>query len=52
MGRFHSLLPVDIALTAVLRQMNLPGFAQAYQAATLYSDPALHKRLHSLVTGS
>jgi ATP-dependent Lhr-like helicase len=52
MGRFHSLLPIDIALTAVLRQINLPAFAQAYQSATLLNDPELHQQLHSLLSGS
>ena len=48
MGRFHALLPADLAQTAVLRQVNLPVFAQLYQAATLVNDPALYERLHSL----
>jgi hypothetical protein len=48
MGRFHSLLPADLALAAVLRQVSLPTFAQLYQSAMLVNDPALYERLHSL----
>jgi hypothetical protein len=48
MGRFHPLLPADLALTAVLHQVSLPAFAQVYQSATLLNDLALHERLHSL----
>lgn len=52
MGRFHSLLPADIALTAILRQINLPAFAHAYRSTTLLNDLTLHERLHAIVTGS
>jgi hypothetical protein len=48
MGRFHSLLPADLALAAVLRQVSLPTFARLYQSAMLVNDPALYERLHSL----
>jgi ATP-dependent Lhr-like helicase len=34
MGRFHSLLPADLAECAVLAQCDLPRFTRLYQAAT------------------
>lgn len=48
MGRFHPLLPPDVALAAVLRQMSLPAFTQLHQSAMLVDDPRLHEQLHSL----
>lgn len=50
MGRFHSLLPADVALASVLRQVSLTAFARLYQSVTLVNDPALHERLHSLLS--
>ena len=48
MGRFHRLLPADVALDAVIGQLNLPVFGQQYRAATLHNRPELHERLHLL----
>ena len=50
LGRFHSLLSVELAERAILDQCDLPRFAQLYQAATLLSPPAgLRTRLLELI---
>lgn len=49
MGRFHRLLPADVALTAVFDQLDIPQFAQVYGRATITHQPHLHPQLHSLL---
>ncbi|MEI2693186.1 MAG: helicase-related protein [Anaerolineae bacterium] len=49
LGRFHSLLPPDLAYLAALAQVDLARFAQLYRAATVLIPPAgLRLRLLSL----
>lgn len=48
-GRFHSLLPVELAEQAILAQCDLPRFKQLYQTATLVAPaPKLRMRLLDL----
>lgn len=50
LGRFHSLLPPDLAYLAALAQIDLPRLEVLYRAATLLSPPAgLRLRLFSLL---
>jgi ATP-dependent helicase Lhr and Lhr-like helicase len=50
LGRFHSLLPPDLAYQAALAQCDLARFEQHYRAATVFSPPAgLRLRLLSLL---
>jgi hypothetical protein len=50
LGRFHSLLPPDLAYLAALAQLDLPRLETLYRAATLVSPPAgLRLRLLSLL---
>jgi hypothetical protein len=50
LGRFHSLLPPDLAHLAALAQIDLPRLEALYRAATLVSPPAgLRLRLLSLL---
>jgi hypothetical protein len=51
MGRFHRLLPADVAQRAVLTQLNLAGFKQAYGDARLVSNKRINKQLHQLLSG-
>lgn len=51
MGRFHSLLPADVAKTAVIHQLNLPQLAQTYHSAQLITAPHLAEQLHMLGGG-
>jgi ATP-dependent helicase Lhr and Lhr-like helicase len=48
MGRFHKLLPADVARTAVMQQLNLPQLAQTYQSAQITFAPHLAEQLHML----
>ncbi|MBE2233861.1 MAG: hypothetical protein IAE85_10240, partial [Anaerolinea sp.] len=51
LGRFHSLLPPDLAYQASLAQLDLARFQQLYRAATVFSPPArLRLRLLSLLS--
>ena len=50
MGRFHSLLPADVAETAVLRLLDLPRFSQLYREAALVKRPEIYEKLHLLLT--
>ena len=49
MGRFHELLPVNVGVTAVIQQLNLPQFQTHYQHTTLYEADPLHEQLHMLL---
>ena len=50
LGRFHSLLPPDLAYLAAVAQCDLPRFEQLYRSASIVSPPAgLHSRLVSLI---
>lgn len=49
MGRFHSLLPADVGMTAVVGLLNLPRFAHLYQLATLQPLPDKVAQLESLL---
>lgn len=50
LGRFHSLLPPDLAYLAARAQIDLPRLEALYQTATLVSPPAgLRLRLLSLL---
>jgi len=49
MGRFHALLPADVAAEAVLRQLDLEQFSQVYQAARIVNQPDLYGRLEMLL---
>lgn len=49
LGRFHSLLPPDVAYDAVIAQCDLPRFEQLYRAAHLITPAAgLRTRLLQL----
>jgi ATP-dependent Lhr-like helicase len=50
MGRFHRLLPADVATAAVVPLLNLPHFVQAYQTAAFYHQPELHPALQQLIS--
>ncbi|MDQ3248427.1 MAG: DEAD/DEAH box helicase [Chloroflexota bacterium] len=50
LGRFHTLLPVELADRTVVAQCDLPRFEQLYQAATIMEPAAgLRARLLGLV---
>ncbi|MDQ4075174.1 MAG: DEAD/DEAH box helicase [Chloroflexota bacterium] len=50
LGRFHPLLPPDLATATVVRYCDLPRFETLYRAATLFAPPApLRERLRSLL---
>ncbi|MCP4363513.1 MAG: hypothetical protein GY796_36405, partial [Chloroflexi bacterium] len=49
MGRFHRLLPADVAAITTLKQLNLSRFNQLYQAAQLTTIPHIIEQLHLLV---
>ena len=49
MGRFHSLLPSNVAGTAVIQQLNLPQFGQLYQLASLIEKSQLNEQLQMLI---
>jgi hypothetical protein len=49
MGRFHSLLPGDVAQAAILNQLNLPQFGELYQAAQITKRPDLFPQLDLLL---
>jgi hypothetical protein len=49
MGRFHSLLPGDVAQSATLNQLNLPQFAQLYTAAQIIPRSNLTPQLDLLL---
>ena len=49
MGRFHSLLPADVAVSAILKQLNLVQFGQLYQQTAVVRSSAIDERLHALV---
>ncbi len=49
MGRFHSLLPADVAETAVLRLLDLSRFSQLYREAALVKRPEIYEKLHLLL---
>jgi len=48
MGRFHKLLPRNVAAPAVLSLLNLESFQQKYQEATLAAVPGIEEQLASL----
>lgn len=50
MGRYHKLLPADVALDGVIGQLNLPLFAQKYRAANLLVQPEIQEQLHLLIS--
>jgi Lhr-like helicase len=49
MGRFHSLLPGDVALAATLNQLNLPQFGELYKSAQISQRPDLLPQLDLLL---
>ncbi len=49
MGRFHRLLPADIARRAVFNQLNLERFRQLYDTAQITFDGRLYEQLHQLL---
>jgi hypothetical protein len=50
MGRFHRLLPADVAQRAVLAQLNLAGFKQAYDNTQLVTNRRINEQLHQLLS--
>ncbi|UCC54733.1 MAG: DEAD/DEAH box helicase, partial [Anaerolineaceae bacterium] len=48
MGRFHKLLPRNVANSAVLNLLNLETFQQKYREATLVEMPGIEEQLTSL----
>jgi hypothetical protein len=48
MGRFHKLLPRNVANSAVLNLLNLETFQQKYREATLVEMPGVEEQLTSL----
>ncbi len=50
MGRFHRLLPADVAHHAVLTQLNLANFKQAYDEADLVNESRINEQLHQLLS--
>ena len=49
MGRFHRLLPADVALSATLSQLNLPQFRQLMHQSQIAPYPHLHAQLEMLL---
>ncbi len=49
MGRFHRLLPPQIATDATLNQLNLPRFHHLYHEARLTATPQIYEKLHLLL---
>jgi hypothetical protein len=49
MGRFHSLLPGDVALAATLNQLNLPQFGELYASTQINKRPDLFPQLDLLL---
>ncbi|MBE2224543.1 MAG: DEAD/DEAH box helicase, partial [Anaerolineae bacterium] len=49
MGRFHGLLPADVALAATLQQLNLPRLAQLYNQTHLLAKPEINEKLDLLL---
>ncbi|MEZ4594804.1 MAG: DEAD/DEAH box helicase [Chloroflexota bacterium] len=49
MGRFHRLLPADVAHQAVLAQLNLTHFKQIYDNAQLITPSRINEQLHQLL---
>lgn len=45
MGRFHRLLPADVATAATIQQLNLPQFQAQYRAATITTMSAIFDQL-------
>jgi hypothetical protein len=50
MGRFHRQLPANVALTAVLCQLNLEQLSQRYRTTTFISGEHLQAKLNLLAT--
>ena len=50
MGRFHGLLPVDVATTAVVALLNLPRLETLYRAVQITPRPELGEPLAALNT--
>ena len=49
MGRFHKLLPPNVAEAAVIHQLNLSQFGQLYQATTLVKKSQVNEQLQMLI---
>ncbi len=49
MGRFHRLLPADVATAATIEQLILPQFQVHYGAARITSMPAINSQLELLI---
>ncbi|MCB8965508.1 MAG: DEAD/DEAH box helicase [Ardenticatenaceae bacterium] len=49
MGRFHRLLPADIALEAIIQQLNFPQFQTLYQETSIIDQPTIYEQLHWLI---
>ncbi|MCP4426280.1 MAG: DEAD/DEAH box helicase [Chloroflexi bacterium] len=50
MGRYHRILPTDIAQRAVLQQLDLNRFKQIYDGMELAQDGRIHEQLHQLLS--
>ena len=49
MGRFHSMLPADVAMSATLAQLNLSRFSQLYDQTHLLEKHEINKKLDLLL---
>ena len=49
MGRFHKLLPPDMAAEATIHLLNLAQFKLKYKTAKIQNNPKIHPALHSLI---
>ncbi len=45
MGRFHRLLPADVATAATIQQLNLPQFRAQYRNASIETVPPIFEQL-------
>ena len=48
MGRFHALLPADVAATATIRHLDLERFSHLYRASVIVHQPHIYEQLHLL----
>lgn len=50
MGRFHQLLPAEVAITAVIRQLDLERFGRVYRMATVIPATGFAAQLEMLTS--
>lgn len=50
MGRYHDLLPADVAANAAITLLDLPQFNHAWRAVRLVQEPSLQESLHELIS--